>query len=168
MTATAQTRANAVSPETAIVIPDYPYGFRLRCMMRVWVEYKPGKGFRYCSQTTNPKKEGEVWNKPKASTYSRISMAIAVDENGHYQPASLSEYSSIEEYRAFRAAHGEALSTHAAGSFMFYSSIKEAYEAKRIELGVESAYDANAEQRLALRQSYLNILASHVKAGTAY
>lgn len=68
-----------VSPETAIVVEDYPYGFRLRCRMRYWLEYQPKKGFRRWSQTTNPKVTVSVtptsnvlrhpWNKPKASVY---------------------------------------------------------------------------------------------------
>lgn len=60
------------SAETAYVVADYPYGFRLRCQIRYWLEYRKGKGFRFVSQTTNPKRPGEVWNKPKASTYSPL------------------------------------------------------------------------------------------------
>ena len=28
-----------ISPETAYVIDDYPYGFRLRCRIRYWLEF---------------------------------------------------------------------------------------------------------------------------------
>ena len=62
------------TPETAFVVDDYPYGFRLRCKIRYWLEYRKGYGYRFVSQTTNPKKAGEVWNKEKAGTY--------CDENG--------------------------------------------------------------------------------------
>lgn len=73
-----------VSPETAYVVDDYPYGFRLRCKIRYWLEYHPKKGFRLVSQTTNPKVAGEVWNKPKASTYARgIAVMLLDDDNGH-------------------------------------------------------------------------------------
>lgn len=47
------------SPETASIIDDYPYGFRLRCTMRVWLEYRKGHGYRMMSQTTNPKKPAQ-------------------------------------------------------------------------------------------------------------
>jgi hypothetical protein len=57
------------TPETAYIVPDYPYGFRLRCKIRYWLEYRPGKGFRLGSQTTNPKLNYEYWNKAKHSTY---------------------------------------------------------------------------------------------------
>lgn len=88
------------SPETAYVIEDYPYGFRLRCKRRVWLETNK-KGTRYCTQTTNPKKAGEVWNKPKYSTYAD-SGAMYLDENDHVRWEGLhfgySDESKIGEY----------------------------------------------------------------------
>ena len=30
--------------DTAFVVNDYPYGFRLRCKIRYWLEYAKGKG----------------------------------------------------------------------------------------------------------------------------
>src|SRR5215475_9411123 len=80
------------SPETAYLVDDYPYGYTLRCKIRYWLEFKPGKGFRFVSQTTNPKK-GHVWNKPKASTYCRFGGCMFLDEKGHVHWAGLSEYS---------------------------------------------------------------------------
>lgn len=50
------------SPETAYVVQDYPYGFRLRCQIRYWLEFKAGKGVRLVSQTSNPKVAGLVWS----------------------------------------------------------------------------------------------------------
>ena len=46
------------------------------------LEYKPKKGYRFVSQTTNPKRPGKVWNKPKASTYSKLGGAMYLNENG--------------------------------------------------------------------------------------
>jgi hypothetical protein len=79
------------TPETAYVIADYPYGYRLRCTIRYWLEHAPGKGFRFWSQTTNPKKPGTVWNKPKASTYCKFGGCMFMDENNHVQWAGLAE-----------------------------------------------------------------------------
>ncbi len=69
-----QTLSGHATPETAYLVEDYPYGFRLRCQIRFWLEFKKGHGFRLVSQTSNPKTEaarglpaGTVWNKPKAS-----------------------------------------------------------------------------------------------------
>ena len=53
------------SPETAYLVRDYPYGYTLRCQIRYWLEHKPGKGVRFVSQTTNPKRPGIVWNGEK-------------------------------------------------------------------------------------------------------
>lgn len=55
--------------ESAAIAEDYPYGFRLRCKMAYWVEYRQGMGYRPMRCSTNPKKVAEVWNKPKAGTY---------------------------------------------------------------------------------------------------
>ena len=89
------------SPETAYVVADYPYGFRLRCQIRYWIETKPGHGQRFVSQTTNPKKPGVVWNKPKASTYSEVRVMYLNDENGHVENTGLSRYESPDVIEAF-------------------------------------------------------------------
>lgn len=87
-------------PGTAYVVDDYPYGFRLRCKIRYWIETKPGHGQRFVSQTTNPKKPTEVWNKPKASTYKEV-LIMYVDEQGHVHSAGLSRYESPDVIEAF-------------------------------------------------------------------
>lgn len=70
------------SEATAFVVEDYPYGFRLRCRIRYWVETTK-HGDRFCSQTTNPKIAGrEVWNKPKKSTYYEF-ICMYLDDKGH-------------------------------------------------------------------------------------
>jgi hypothetical protein len=69
--------------ETAYVVDDYPYGFRLRCKIRYWIEHRKGFGFRFCSQTTNPKKSGEVWNKEKCGTYSDGIHLMYLDDENH-------------------------------------------------------------------------------------
>ena len=77
-----------VNAESAYLVPDYPYGFRLRCQIRYWVETaatgaKKGER-RFMSQTTNPKVAGTVWNKPKASTYYSLAV-MYLDGNDHVQ-----------------------------------------------------------------------------------
>jgi hypothetical protein len=97
------------SPESAYLVEDYPYGFRLRCKIRYWLEFKPGHGFRFMSQTTNPKRViaplfgpvSEFWNKPKAGTYS-LAAALYLDTEGHVHCAGLSEYSNGAELDAFK------------------------------------------------------------------
>lgn len=71
------------SKDTAYLQPDYPYGRQLRCQRRVWIEHDPKKGMRFCTQTTNPKVAGTVWNKPKKSTYSSYICLLLNPENEH-------------------------------------------------------------------------------------
>lgn len=86
------------SPETAFVVESYPYGFKLRCKIRYWLEVN-SKGTRFWSQTTNPKRPIEVWNAPKASTYSLVGVMCQVDETdgkpdevGHIYWSGMSAY----------------------------------------------------------------------------
>lgn len=64
------------SEATAYVVDDYPYGFRLRCKIRYWIERKAKNGDRFVSQTTNPKLSYEKWNAPKASTYCNMRFLV--------------------------------------------------------------------------------------------
>src|SRR6516165_6936726 len=89
-----------VSPETAYVVEDYPYGFRLRCKIRYWLEYAPRKGFRLWSQTSNPKR-GNVWNVAKASTYCKLGGAMFLDDAEHVHWAGLTEYCNGAEAKAW-------------------------------------------------------------------
>ena len=90
-----------VSPETAYHVLDNPYGFRLRCQIRYWLEVTPKNGTRFWSQTSNPKR-GDIWNKPKASIYSRFGGALYLDDAGHVQFAGLSEYTDGAQAKAWR------------------------------------------------------------------
>lgn len=100
-----------VSPETAHVVADYPYGFRLRCQIRYWVETTK-HGQRVVSQTTNPKRGG-TWNKPKASTYTDLRV-LFVDEQGHVQNDGLSfAYANEDKLDAFVARYAVALADEA-------------------------------------------------------
>jgi hypothetical protein len=85
------------SPETAYTVADYPYGFRLRCSIRYWIEHSLTRGCRFVSQTTNPKKAGNPWNKPKAGTYCRFGMAMYLDDDNHVQHTGLHEYMDAQQ-----------------------------------------------------------------------
>ena len=73
------------SKETAYLVDDHR---QLRCTIRYWVETGvkgSGKGQqRYVYQTANPRKPGESWNKPHASTYALI-VLLYLDGNDHVQ-----------------------------------------------------------------------------------
>ena len=85
--------------EKPYLVADYPYGFKLRCQIRYWIETTK-RGQRFCSQTLNPKTN--EWNKPKKSTYSNI-VKVGLDEKEHitYKTFSL-QWSGEKEAVAFK------------------------------------------------------------------
>ena len=87
------------SEATAYLVADYPYGFRERTQIRYWLEEKPKKGWRFVSQTMNPKTQR--WNKPKASTYLEWGAAMYLDENGHVHWDGVGAYSDDQKILAF-------------------------------------------------------------------
>lgn len=93
------------SPETAFIVDDYPYGFKLRCKMRYWIETTKN-GQRFCQQSTDPRRPTEVWNKPKKSTYAKFAVLVQVDDpqherNGHVLPLTLGFYANAKEVQSF-------------------------------------------------------------------
>jgi hypothetical protein len=141
---------NHTSPETAYVVTDYPYGYTLRCSIRYWLEFKPKAGFRMMSQTTNPKKPGVVWNKPKASTYCKFGGAMFIDENDHVHWAGLSEYSNGAEAKAWAEKYGAAVPEAGKTLLAKWVAAKLAYDGARtkddpLEVGVAEAAKAFAE-----------------------
>jgi hypothetical protein len=87
------------SEETAYLVSDYPYGFRARCRIRYWVEYNPKNGYRFVSQTENPKTLR--WNAPKKGTYSLLAGGMYVNEEGHVSYLALSYHDHPEEFLRF-------------------------------------------------------------------
>jgi hypothetical protein len=118
------------TPETAYLVADYPYGFKLRCQIRYWIEFTPKRGFRFVSQTSNPKRGG-VWNKPKASTYARFGGAMYLDDNGHVQWTGLTEYCNAAEATAFLEKFGEAVPAAGLDLLKKWVTAKVAYEARK-------------------------------------
>lgn len=84
------------SPETSYFVADYPYGFRLRCQIRYWIEEHPKLGFRFCSQTTNPKR-GWAWNAPKKGTYCTIAECLYLDGEGKVKSYGVTEHSDVQQ-----------------------------------------------------------------------
>ena len=86
------------SESTAYVVDDYPYG-RDRTQIRFWLEDGGKKGWRFVSQTLNPKTQR--WNKPKKSTYSDWGGAMYLDSQNHVKWAGVGRYSDIEAFEEF-------------------------------------------------------------------
>jgi len=123
-----------VSAETAFIVDDYPYGFRLRCHIRYWIEYKPSHGFRFVSQTSNPKKAGIVWNKPKAGTYSKFGAVLMQgDTDGYITYTCLGIYTDAKEARTWFDKNGAFLVEEGRVDVEKWVIAKERYESLRAE-----------------------------------
>lgn len=95
-------RFGHTSEETALVVGDYPYGFRLRTTIRYWIETTKN-GDRFVSQTQNPKIEDRVvWNKPKKSTYVEVGAIFIEEGTGHVKWTGLRVHDSAEKVEHFR------------------------------------------------------------------
>lgn len=70
---------DARSEETAFVVDNYPWGFRLKTEVKFWIE-RTSKGERFCKMTKNPK-TGK-WCKPKKSTYSLVALLYHNEATG--------------------------------------------------------------------------------------
>jgi len=119
------------SPETAYVVNDYPYGFRLRCKIRYWLECHSKLGVRLVSQTSNPKVSGLVWNKPKPSTYARFAGAMYLDDEGHVTWAGLTEYTTAAEAAAWRDKWGAGVPAALVDRMNAWVLAKQQYEARK-------------------------------------
>lgn len=129
---------NHTSSETAYVVKDYPYG-GLRCQIRYWLEYKPKKGFRFVSQTTNPRRNNEVFsNKPKTSTYYKFGAAMYLDDKGYVEWAGLSEYQGLVDSRAWVEQFGAAVPEIGQSVMKVWMATKERYEVAK-QLGKVTA-----------------------------
>jgi hypothetical protein len=104
---TIQILTGHTSADTAYVVDDYPYGFRLRCQMRHWIETKSGFGQRHVTQTSNPKRPG-TWNKPKASTYSSI-VVLYIGEDGYVHSGGVHMWTDDAILDTFETEYAEAL-----------------------------------------------------------
>jgi hypothetical protein len=94
------------SLETAYIQGDYPYGRRLRCQRKVWIETATkgsAKGkMRFVAQTSNPKRTTLSWNKPHAGQYRDFMLMYINPENDHIETVGIDIY-SVEEVKAFKA-----------------------------------------------------------------
>lgn len=112
------------SPETAYVVADYPYGFRLRTSIRYWLETN-GHGTRFVSQTVNPKTG--AWNKPKASTYCPLGVMLQDLTNGHISWTGWTPYGGESGLREFLAKYDDVLTDadkdYAAVTLQMYAKI---------------------------------------------
>jgi hypothetical protein len=118
-----------VSPETAYVVErTYHDGFRLRCKIRYWLEYKKNHGVRLVSQTTNPKRPPWYWNLPKASTYCKFGGCMYLNEENHVTWSGLSMYTDANEAEAWREQFGAGVPAECVELMNQWCRAKRAYD----------------------------------------
>jgi hypothetical protein len=128
--------------ETAYMVDDYPYG-GLRCKIWFWLEDGgPNKGYRFVSQTQNPK-TGRM-NAPKKGTYHKIAANMYIDENGHVVYDVVNEYTEAQKCYDFikNFPHCPAMQRLTLWCKMKYSYERKCVETKR------SPYGELSENRL--------------------
>lgn len=132
------------SPETACIVEDYPYGFRLRTQIRYWIETKEKYGQRFVSQTLNPK-TGK-WNKPKAGTYNPILVMVRNPENGYISCVGLQSggWSKEETIAKFEIQHAAALGDYEREAIRYIRATNKANE--MIKVTIEPATPGKVSQ----------------------
>lgn len=125
--------------ETAYLVEDYPYGFRLRTQIKFWIETRKDKTQRVVSCTLNPKTD--KWNKPKASTYSMVRVLFIDAKTGHLENNGLSQYDSSEAAK-FLAEYGDGMTEWHKGQLTIFA----AYHMAQDETGLK-LYGATEEIR---------------------
>lgn len=116
------------SAVTAYVQADYPYGFKLRCERLCWLERDAKRGYRFCFQTSNPKKPG-TWNAVKKSTYTYLAV-MGLDEQNHVVWEGCSRY-DFDKVDDFIAKYGHAFSPDQASDAAAMSMAYKAHQARK-------------------------------------
>ena len=87
---------NKDSADNAVVVEDYPWGYKLRTKRKYWIETTK-RGDRLCYQTLNPKTD--KWCAVKKSTYTGIKV-LYENEDGHIKTLSLDPKWDSKEWLA--------------------------------------------------------------------
>jgi hypothetical protein len=150
------------SPETAYVVDDYPYGFRLRCTIRYWLEFKKNHGFRLVSQTSNPKKPGLVWNKPKPGTYHEFAVMVLDGDKVHLHTAEPGGWTEEETLKTIETFYADALTPEHHAAIRFIRATNKAGEVIKVTVGPSDGTPAQTREeqqaiyRAALAYGYAN------------
>jgi hypothetical protein len=138
------TLSGHISPETAYIVDDYPYGFRLRTQIRYWIETKKGFGQRFCSQTLNPKTSN--WNKPKSGNYHVIAVMTLDESNGHVHYEVLQSGGwSPEEIQEFENQHASAIGEYEQKAIKYIRATNKANEMIKVTIH-QAGYDENGNR----------------------
>ena len=85
---------NVNSFDNALMVENYPWGFRLKTKRKYWIESNKTQGDRLCFCTLNPKTD--KWCAVKKSTYNAVELLYIAD-NGYIESDSIYKYGVNEE-----------------------------------------------------------------------
>jgi len=162
-----KTLTGHINPESAFVVDDYPYGFRLRTQIRYWIETKKGHGQRLVSQTLNPK-NGQ-WNKPKAGTYDVIKVMVLDESNGHVSTETLHSGGRSEEDQivGFETRHAASIGDYERAAIRYIRATNKANDLIKVTIHEYNPNDPIPPQtreeqaaiyNAAIRQGYADVI----------
>ena len=130
------------SEENAIVVDNYPYGFK-RTKIRYWIETTK-QGDRFVSQTLNPKTQ--EWNNPKKSVYNAVKVMVKEKKTGYIQNIGLYFSTDREEILNFISFIGDyPLSEQQGEQLKVLKALSKAYENITWEIKPKTHKDEVAE-----------------------
>jgi len=89
---------NINSFDNALMVENYPWGFRLKTKRKYWIETNKTQGDRLCFCTLNPKTD--KWCAVKKSTYGAV-YVLYFDENQHIKSLGVSKCAYAKELEEF-------------------------------------------------------------------
>lgn len=130
-----ETLAGHNSQDSAFVVEDYPYGWKLRTQIRYWIETKKGHGQRFVSQTLNPKTGN--WNKPKAGVYHVLAVLVRNPENGYVTIETLSSggWSKEEDIQSFETRRAVAIGEWETKAIKYIRATNKANDLVTVTIG---------------------------------
>ena len=85
---------NINSFDNALMVENYPWGFKLKTKRKYWIESNKTQGDRLCFCTLNPKTD--KWCAVKKSTYNAVELLYIAD-NGYIKSDGIYKYGVNEE-----------------------------------------------------------------------
>ena len=89
---------NAKNFESAVIVDNYPWGFKLKTKRAYWIETN-NKGDRFCYQTLNPK--NNKWCAVKTSTYGAAFVLTQDESNGYVSYFGLSKCDAAKDVESW-------------------------------------------------------------------
>ena len=85
---------NVNSFDNALMVENYPWGFRLKTKRKYWIESNKTQGDRLCICTLNPKTD--KWCAVKKSTYVAVNV-LNIADNGYIETDGIHKYGTTKD-----------------------------------------------------------------------